>query len=204
MASEHDGIGKKFLAMYVGVVTANADPAKVGRVRVRIQGVVEPETDWAFPIGAAGGGAKQRGFYDPPDVGADVCVFFHGGDVERPYYMPGHWGAPGGVPETPGKVGKTVIHGEEIEDVSAADATKVKAYETDRWLLEFDDRAEHAQARLVDKDTGDVIEIDGVKKGVRLKATTALVIESEGQVDIRAPIVTINGRPVFRSAKPIH
>ena len=73
--------------MYVGVVTKNDDPEKLGRVKVRIPGLVDPESAWAFPMGAPGGGSKRHGFFSPPVVGAEVCVFFHGGDPDHPWFI---------------------------------------------------------------------------------------------------------------------
>lgn len=70
--------------MYVGYVTTRDDPEQLGRVRVCIPGVLEPESAWAWPLGTLGGGSRNRGFFAVPEQGAEVAVFFNQGDVDAP------------------------------------------------------------------------------------------------------------------------
>lgn len=77
--------------MYVGYVTHRNDPEKLGRVRVCIPGVLEPHSAWAWPLGTAGGGFKDRGFFAVPEEGAEVAVFFNQGDVDQLF---GIWPCP--------------------------------------------------------------------------------------------------------------
>ena len=189
MATEHDFSDRKFTALYMGVVTDNADPERVGRVRVRIPGVVEPESAWAFPLGWAAAGGSQRGTFAPPPKGAEVGVFFHQGDPDHPYYISGH---PGRGEQPP-----------EALEGTPAEATQLFVHETDRWRLIFDDRAGRELFQIVFKPTGDVIELDGAQLGLRIKATAAIVLESDGSVDIRGSSVTIQGRQVTRNGKAI-
>jgi uncharacterized protein involved in type VI secretion and phage assembly len=194
MSSESDGAGRRYLAPYEGTVADNADPLRLGRVRVRIPGVCEPASAWALPFGGAGAGSKQRGFYDPPDVGADVLVFFIAGDVDRPRYTPGHWGAPGGAAETPGSA---------ADEGSPGEAVKIKAYETDRYKVEFDHRVGKTRMVFLDKTSGDMIEFDGVARAITIKATTSINIQALGAIDIKGTAVTINGRLVAPTGTPI-
>lgn len=195
MATEHDDLGRKYSALYMGVVVDNADPEKLGRVKLRIPGLVDPESAWALPLGL-GGGAKERGMFWPPDVGADVGVMFVMGDVDHPAYLGGHWGRPNGVREVPGPVGRD-------DDISAADAHKVKSIETDRYEIVIDDRAGKESLRFRDKVTDDSIEMDGAGKGIVISATAALVIKAVGAVSIDAPLLTLNKRPVSPGSGPI-
>ena len=48
----------RLLGMYVGYVTRRDDAEQLGRVRVSIPGVLEPESAWAWPLGTVGGGSK--------------------------------------------------------------------------------------------------------------------------------------------------
>ena len=50
----------RLLGMYVGYVTKRDDDEQLGRVRVCIPGVLEPESAWAWPLGTSGGGSKDR------------------------------------------------------------------------------------------------------------------------------------------------
>ncbi|MCA2977361.1 MAG: hypothetical protein INH37_03670, partial [Myxococcaceae bacterium] len=60
------------LGLYVGYVTDRNDDAQLGRVRVCIPGVIEPESAWAWPLGTVGGGSKDRGIFAVPEKFAEV------------------------------------------------------------------------------------------------------------------------------------
>jgi uncharacterized protein involved in type VI secretion and phage assembly len=209
MSSEHDGIGPKYTALQVGVVTRNDDPLKLGRVRVRIAGLIEPESDWALPLGGLGAGSLRRGFYDPPDVGAEVAVFFHGGDVDRPYFLASNWGVPNGVRETPGPVGGYATPQYDTTpgtppEVTAEEAPRIKAYETAKWVMVFDDRDGHEAFYVENKASGDHIKLLGAPRfGCELSITGTLRLKGEGQVVIESSNVTVNDRVVLPSSKPI-
>lgn len=188
MANESDGGQRKYVGLYMGVVINNKDPEKLGRVRARIPGITET-SPWAFPLGWPGAGARKRGSFSPPPEGAEVGVFFHQGDIDHPHYLCGHPGR-GEAPD-------------EVDESTPEDAVKVHVHETERWRFTFDERPEKALLQLRDKKTGDVVEIDGAALGVRIKATSALVLECVGAVDIRGANVTINGRQVAKNTKPI-
>ena len=80
--------------MWIGEVVDVDDPLFVGRVKVFVPGVYEPDSPWAFPMGHMLG--IRDGFFCVPSVGANVVVFCNQGDVDHPYFMPGPFGAPDG------------------------------------------------------------------------------------------------------------
>jgi len=193
MPNEHDmEKGRVFLAMYRGVVVGNVDPRKLGRCTIYVPGVTpEDGGAWAYPVGGMGSGSSQRGQYDVPPVGSDVVVWFEQGDVDHPYYMGGNFGE-GEVPP-------------EVSDAetSPEDAPLVAAWETARWRLKIDSRPGREECHIEDKVTGDVLEIDGVNKGVRIKGTSVVQIDADGAIILSAPNVTIGGRTVVKSGLPI-
>lgn len=189
MATEHDGQHRKFTALYMGVVTDTKDPEKLGRVRVAIPGVVEPESAWAFPLGWPGAGGKKRGFFAVPPEGSEVGVFFHQGDPDHPYYLAGHPGR-GEAPD-------------EMDEASVDEATKIQVFETSRYRMTVDDRGPKAQFELKDKVTGDIIELDGKELAIRIKATGGIRIEADGAIDIIGSSVRVQGRLVTPNGKPI-
>jgi len=74
----------------VGIVTDNADPQNLGRVRVRLPYAgVDFVTDWARV--AAPGNGPSRGFVWIPEVSDEVLVAFHHGSVREPYVLGGLW-----------------------------------------------------------------------------------------------------------------
>ncbi len=185
--------GEKFRAIYSGVIVDNADPLKLGRVRVRIQGLIE-KSSWALPIGNPGSGAKKRGGIFVPPSGADVAIFFHAGDVDQPRYLGGNYG----TGEVPGFLG-----GYDGEDVDPKDAALVPGWEGERYVVQVDERAGKERLFIRDKTTGDELLLDGAKGAIQLKATTLVNIVSDGVVNIEAPVLTLNGRPVAVGADPI-
>jgi uncharacterized protein involved in type VI secretion and phage assembly len=74
----------------VGIVTDNADPQNLGRVRVRLPYAgVDFVSDWAR-VAAPGNGAS-RGFVWIPEVNDEVLLAFHHGSVREPYVLGGLW-----------------------------------------------------------------------------------------------------------------
>jgi len=179
--------------LHVGEVVDREDPEGLGRVRVRIPGLIEPASAWAWPLGTLGGGSDRRGFFCVPEKGAEVGVLFHQGDVDHPHYLCGHWGKPDGQVEVP----------EPARGLSKADAPRVRAFETERFLLYFDDREGKEAFVVKDKTSGDQIEFDGKGMGITVKATSALMLKADGMVSIDAAVVQINGRLVMPGTKPI-
>jgi len=193
MAGEFDTDDPRYTALYIGEVVDRDDPEGLGRVRVRIPGLVDPASPWAFPLGTVGGGSDRRGFFSVPEKGAEVGVLFHQGDVDHPFYLCGHWGKPNGKAEVP----------EPARDLPKEEVPQVRAFETSRFLLVFDDRAGKESFLIKDKKSGDEIEFDGSAMGITIKATSALLLKADGMVNIEGAAVQINGRLVLPGPKPI-
>ena len=193
MAGEFDTDDPRYTALYIGEVVDRDDPEGLGRVRVRIPGLVDPASPWAFPLGTVGGGSDRRGFFCVPEKGAEVGVLFHQGDVDHPFYLCGHWGKPNGQAEVP----------EPARDLPKEEVPQVRAFETGRFLLVFDDRAGKEAFLIKDKKSGDQIEFDGAAMGITIKATSALLLKADGMVNIEGAAVQINGRLVLPGPKPI-
>jgi len=198
-----DSPDPQFLSVYDGVVTQRDDPLKVGRVRVRVPGLIESPGVWALPMGMPGAGSAARGMFFVPAVGAEVAVFFKLGDVDHPRYLAGPWGRPDGNPELP----TSALTAEDGTTYGTDEVPNVRAIETDRFEIIIDDNAGHERLTIRDKSSPsgseDIIEIDGVNNGIRIMGTTAVLIESIGVVNIKGLQVLINGRVVRDTGDPI-
>jgi hypothetical protein len=192
MPREHDAKGRKLLGMHRGVVVDNADPKKIGRCVIRIPGITSDDGGpWAFPIGMLGAGSNRRGQFAVPPIGADVAVWFEQGDPDSPFYAGGN----PGIEEVPPEVADDATTPEE--------ATKVAAWETERWRIKIDSRAGKEEFHVEDKISGDVLEIDGVNFGVRIKGTSVVEIIADGGIVLDAPSITIGGRTIVKNGSPV-
>lgn len=179
----------RLLGMYVGYVTHRRDPDRLGRVRVCIPGVVEPHSAWAWPLGTAGGGFKDRGLFAVPEEGAEVAVFFNQGDVDAPYYLSAHWGKPDGESEVPEEAQK--------------DPPDNRVIATPTFRIELDESAGARKLKLTNRKTGDHLLFDAEENSVTLEGTTAITIKAVGAITLDAAQVYIAGRVVRPTADPI-
>lgn len=181
----------RYYAPVNGVVVDNADPDGSHRVRVRVPGLID-KSAWAWPI-TAGGGSPQRGGHIVPELGADVVVWFLGGDVERPIYAGGWWGTPTAGSEAPS----------DVAEVAGPDAAKVQSLELGRVKITVDEREGHRALSIQNKTTGDFITLDLESHGLHIKMTAAILLECLGVVDIDATAITLNGRLVTADSKDL-
>ena len=179
----------RLLGMYVGYVTHRRDPDQLGRVRVCIPGVVEPHSAWAWPLGTAGGGFKDRGLFAVPEEGAEVAVFFNQGDVDAPYYLSAHWGKPDGESEVPEEAQK--------------DPPDNRVIATPTFRVELDESKDARKLKLTNRKTGDYLLFDAEENSITLEGTTAITIKAVGAISLEATQVTIAGRVVRPITDPI-
>lgn len=192
MENDQDDPTPPRLALYDGVVTRRDDPLKIGRVRVRVPGLID-ETDWAFPLSMGRGDGV--GFWHVPKVGADVGVWFLTGNFDRPFYVPGHHIAPRGSGRGPSFI--------QASSVSVEDAPEIKLWETEDHLILLDGRTGSQAFEVRDKLTGDGVAYDRSTMSLEVKGTISVKITSVGVIDLDALSVTIMGRPVVPGAGPI-
>ncbi len=179
----------KLYGLYVGYVTRRDDPEKLGRVRICVPGVLEPESAWAFPLGTSGGGSKDNGLFAVPELNAEVGVFFNQGSVDAPYYLTAHWGKPGGESEVP-------------EEAQREEPTN-RVLATKTFRIELDEADGARKLKLTNKKTGDHLVFDAEENSVTLEATTAITLRAVGAISIEALQITIAGRIVRPIADPI-
>lgn len=179
----------RLLGLFIGTVTDRNDPEGLGRVRVCIPGLVEPHGPWAWPLGTSGGGSKDRGFFAVPEVGADVGVLFHQGDVDSPYYLAGSWGRPGGQSEVPEEARRSPPDNRVIA--------------TETFRVQLDESVGQRKLELTNRKTGDRLTFDAEANTITLEGTTSITIRAVGAITLQAPQITIGGRVVRPVTEPI-
>ena len=77
---------------YRGIVTDNADPSAIGRIKAQVPDVFgdTAATPWATPCAPYAG--PGVGLHTIPPVGAGVWIEFEAGDPSRPIWSGGWWG----------------------------------------------------------------------------------------------------------------
>ncbi|NIR59231.1 MAG: phage tail protein [Gammaproteobacteria bacterium] len=94
----------QFSGKYRGIVVDNADPERLGRLKLRIPSVLgesdEGVTDWAWPC-VPFGGSPETGFFFIPETGAQVWVEFEEGNPDLPIWVGTVWAKPGGTSAVP-------------------------------------------------------------------------------------------------------
>lgn len=90
---------RRFYGKYRGVVTANADPLGLGRIRANVPDVMgsNDESGWALPCVPFAG--KDMGFFAMPDIGTGVWIEFEQGDPDYPIWSGCWWGTQEQVPQ---------------------------------------------------------------------------------------------------------
>jgi len=90
--SGRDFAGQKFGGVMVGVVSNNTDPDKLGRVKLKLpMQETETETDWVRIATLMGGNGMGTLFI--PEVGDEVLVAFHLGELRQPFVIGMLWNA---------------------------------------------------------------------------------------------------------------
>lgn len=76
-----------------GTVFNNVDPQNMGRIQAFVPEVLQAiPTGWAMPCAPVAG--IKSGFFNVPPMGSGVWIEFEAGDVSRPIWTGGFWGAP--------------------------------------------------------------------------------------------------------------
>jgi uncharacterized protein involved in type VI secretion and phage assembly len=90
--------GSRISGVVVGVVTNNADPEGLGRVKVKFPWLSDAEESFWARVAAPMAG-KNRGFYFLPEIDDEVLVTFEHGDARFPYVLGALWNGADKPPE---------------------------------------------------------------------------------------------------------
>jgi len=175
------GFNKHLAGMHVGEVWSVDDPDEQGRVQVYLPGIAEP-TGWARPLGL--GGQKRGQVWSLKKEDA-VAVWFAGNNPEHAWYMPAGFGE------------------DDLPEEARDGYPDVQVFKWDPFVMIIDEREESPRWTLRSTGGTEILDMDGKAGTVRLSGITKLLLESVGQIDIDAPLVTIRGRPVATGIDPI-
>jgi uncharacterized protein involved in type VI secretion and phage assembly len=175
--------------VYVGVVTDNKDPEKLGRVKVKIPILDDQNAmDWARMTTLMAG--KDRGTLFVPEVGDEVLVAFHMGDIREPIVIGSLWNTKDSPP--PGKDDKNNIRkiksrgGHEIIFDDKDMDGKITVQTKDGHKLELLDKID--TIKLQDNNGQNSLTIKGGTSGeIEIKSgATKIMINNKGDVAIES------------------
>lgn len=157
----------------IGIVST-VDPA-LGRVKLRVPSIDDDmETNWA-PIASPMAG-PGRGLYFMPELGDEVVIGFDRGLFDFPYVVGFLWNGKDAPPRTDGTM--RVIRSVNGHEIAICDRPIAAG---DRGYVQITDAH------------GNQIEL----------ANGRITITGIGLIQIKAPVVTINGRVVAPTVNPI-
>lgn len=186
-------IGGRILPyVYEGEVVNRNDPEGLGRVTVRIEGIME-ESAWAT---SEGSGGYRWGSNKVPPVGAIVLVQFIQGDERRPTYRPGR-----------------ILRPETPQAFPEFDDPDVLCFGAGPFRLVIDIRPGQERATVFAvRDVGGAEErtieltfdlAEGVN-AAKLYAATAVMVETLGIADIQGNQTQVQGRVVTPNGKAVN
>jgi uncharacterized protein involved in type VI secretion and phage assembly len=180
----------------VGLVTNNADPENLGRVKVKIP-ALDAESHWCRLASTMTGG--RRGIAFLPEVNDEVVVAFQNGDPNHAYVLGAVWNGNDALPKPLGQLvsgGKTIRRvmrsrlGHEIVIDDSPDPTEG---------IIIIDKTEQNSIRIIAKEDKIIIE---AKQDIEIKSKLGKVkisgfggvdIEgTPGQVDIKGVRINMN------------
>ncbi|MGZ4846243.1 MAG: phage baseplate assembly protein V [Halobacteriota archaeon] len=194
----------------VGIVTNNADPDNLGRVKVTFpwRGAND-ESYWARVATLMAG--NGRGTFFVPDVGDEVLVAFDNGDIHHPYVLGGLWN---GKDVPPIKADSTnsvrMIRSRSGHIITMYDTTseeRIEIKSKSGHSIVLSDQSGSEKIAIKDKSGSNSIVIDSRQNKVviesatqlslssptiELTAQTALTIKSGGTLTLQGTLIRIN------------
>lgn len=145
---------------YRGVVTSNADPQKIGRLKAKVPEILGTlETGWAVPCAPYAG--DKSGHFTVPAAGTGVWIEFEAGEVTRPIWSGCFWNSDK-VP---------------ADESGSAATPDVKILASDQGLMV----ALHDDGKTIaisDSNGSNILKIEVQSGQATLKATTKVVIDA--------------------------
>jgi uncharacterized protein involved in type VI secretion and phage assembly len=166
-------IEHRFYGKYRGIVVDNQDPAKLGRLKLKVPSVLGSDvvTGWAAPCVPYGGAADQ-GILFIPEVGAGVWTEFEEGDLEFPIWAGTFWSQPNSESELP----KPNQSSDGSEESDVQDPPTSKIIKTAKGhTLQFEDADDSEMILVREGSQGHFLTMD--KNGITLTDANANTIQ---------------------------
>lgn len=173
---------QRIYGVLVGVVTNIKDPENLGRVKVKLPlRECENETEWARVATLMAG--KEMGCYFLPEVGDEVLVAFHDGEVRRPFVIGALWNSEEKPPRT-NDDGKNNIReiksrcGHEIILNDENGKESIEIHTKAGQIIKMEDPA-NGKITVKDQSGNNSLAIEGANNTVTIKGNMKINLESQ-------------------------
>jgi len=158
--------------VFVGIVTDNNDPDRLGRVKVKLPWLDDQaESTWARVATPMAG--KGRGIFFLPEVGDEVLVAFEHGDMRFPYVLGAIWNGKDGLPD--GADGAVDGSGKVVKRIIRSRAGHT---------ITLDDAADGGGVTIEDKE-GNKVVMDASQNTLKVISKGDLIVQAGGKVIIK-------------------
>jgi uncharacterized protein involved in type VI secretion and phage assembly len=170
-------VERRYLGKYRGIVVDNADPARLGRLRLRVPSVLGEDvvTGWAAPCAPFGGLANQ-GLLFIPDRDAGVWVEFEEGDLEFPIWVGTYWSKRDGKSGLPKPEAADGTEQGDVQDPPSRKIIKTQKGHT----IQFEDADGEEIILIREGSQGHLLRMD--QKGITItdKSKNTIVMNADG------------------------
>jgi uncharacterized protein involved in type VI secretion and phage assembly len=168
---------QRYYGIYIARVIGVDDPDNLGRIRIECDQFQDTEDHpvWASVARPAGG---DTSVFFTPKVGDQVVIGYVVGDVNEPMVL-------------------GYAHSRRLGQTPPPEVSPVQhAIVTDTFRVDLNEKVGERRLRLTNRSNGDFVEIDAEDQSIIVQATNSLTLRSKGLIDIQAPAVQINKRPL--------
>lgn len=161
-------VERRFYGKYRSLVVDNADPEKLGRLKLKIPSVLGSDvvTGWALPCVPYGGDVNQ-GMLFIPEIGAGVWAEFEEGDLEFPIWVGTFWSKPGGDSEVPHPNAVDASDNGDVQDPPTRKIIKTLKGHT----IQFEDKDDEDLLLILEATNGHFITMNKDGITISMKAT---------------------------------
>ncbi|MBZ5553744.1 MAG: phage baseplate assembly protein V [Acidobacteriia bacterium] len=160
----------------IAIVLDNKDPQGMGRVKVRLPGLLDDDSGlWARIATLMAG--KDRGTFFLPETDDEVLVAFEHGDVSRPYILGALWNGKDTPPDT------------------NADGKNNLRFIKSRsgHLIRLDDSDGKEKIEIIDKSGNNSITIDTANKTITITSAQDITLDaSQGKIKLSAQNIELS------------
>jgi uncharacterized protein involved in type VI secretion and phage assembly len=159
-------VERRYHGKYRGFVVSNEDPARLGRLQLKVPSVLGDDvvTGWATPC-ALYGGAANEGILFIPERDAGVWVEFEEGDLEFPVWVGTFWTKSDGKSGLPKAVAADGAEQGEVQQPPTRKIIKTKKGHT----IQFEDAKEKELILIREGRHGHLLTMD--KDGITITLT---------------------------------